>query len=339
MTWVRIDEEFYQHPKVAAAGPLALALQVAALCYCNRNLTDGFIPWGVARSLLSWEFLRPAEADDARGPKVYKVSVCCGMSGDDVTSDFVTDLMCESGLWEQVDGGFRVHDYLDYQPSKAEVLQMREQRAEAGRAGGNARAKNKRDVKQPASDVPSKCSSKTLAKLYPGPVPVPVPGSDPDPGPDPGPEGDHPDAPQGPAPSGPGAPEEDSRRTPGGPQDPATSEPKPKRVRTIPVDPTNPNGLKDTERIRRFAYLEWQKSHGAGAEYVQNPEADDQIARRLLDYHRKANIKEPWEKWVQKVIIAYYQLDDSWLRESAHAFRFLTRERLLKIVSTMGVSI
>src|SRR6266540_5902380 len=54
MPWVRIDEEFARHPKVVAAGPLGMAMQVAALCYCNQYLTDGFIPRTVVAGLLDF---------------------------------------------------------------------------------------------------------------------------------------------------------------------------------------------------------------------------------------------------------------------------------------------
>lgn len=120
------------------------------------------------------------------------------------------------------------------------------------------------------------------------------------------------------------------------PPDATVKESKSKRVRTIEVDPSTSNGLKDTERIRRFAYLRWTSGPGAGAAYPQDPEADDQIARDLLNYHRESKAKMPWERWVQAVIVAYFDLDDPWLREHSYAFRFLTRTRLAQIVSTMG---
>ncbi len=60
MPWVRIDEKFARHPKVMRAGPLGIAMQVSALCYCNEHLTDGFVPRAVARTLLDWE----VHADD-----------------------------------------------------------------------------------------------------------------------------------------------------------------------------------------------------------------------------------------------------------------------------------
>lgn len=118
MAWVRLDDSFAQHPKVMAAGPLALAMQVAGLCYCNRNLTDGFIPWAVARTLLSWEMLGP---DQER----YRISVTDDTHTEEIDSDYVIKRLVETGLWEEVPGGYQIHDYLQYQPSKAKVMAER----------------------------------------------------------------------------------------------------------------------------------------------------------------------------------------------------------------------
>ena len=97
MTWVRIDDSFYQHPKVMEAGPLGLAMQVAALCYANRNLTDGFISRAVGPTLLN--------LDDAIWP----------------TWNSVADGLVEAGLWEKMPRGFQIHDYEKYQPTRAQV--------------------------------------------------------------------------------------------------------------------------------------------------------------------------------------------------------------------------
>lgn len=95
MPWVRIDDGMPQHPKVAAAGPLAFALQIAGLCYCNRNLTDGFIPRAVARTLLDWEYVDP----DGR---VWVVSVTCGMQGENVQAENVIDQLVDAGIsWRE----------------------------------------------------------------------------------------------------------------------------------------------------------------------------------------------------------------------------------------------
>jgi hypothetical protein len=178
MPWVKVDDHADEHPKLAAAGPLAWPLWLSGLTYCNRNLTDGFIPRSVARTLVDWQY------SDAAG-QVWTIGVTSGAHGEDVNSDLVIDLLVEVGLWEKVPGGYRVHDYEDYQPTRAEVMALREVKREAGRAGGRARAEQrarhgaKQSAQQTPSRVLSRSSSKTqaeaLAKSKPVPVPVPVP--------------------------------------------------------------------------------------------------------------------------------------------------------------------
>lgn len=158
MTWVRIDDRFAQHPKVVAAGPLAMAMQVAALGYCNRELTDGFIPRSIARTLMD----------------------CDPEAGIAVSVSWVIGRLIQAGMWEEVEGGYRIHDFHDYQPTKEEVLALREKRVEAGRIGGLKRAENiqanEAKSKQSAKQDAKQTSSKPLAnsKQNSNPVPVPV---------------------------------------------------------------------------------------------------------------------------------------------------------------------
>src|SRR3990170_7480618 len=123
MPWIRVDDHYDEHPKFARAGPLGMAMWLAGLAYCNRNLTDGFIPWTIARTLMSWDYL------DATGPTHIYVD-----SGN-VTCEYVTGLLLDVGLWDEVDGGYRVHDYVDFQPTKAQVRAERATKIAAGRAG------------------------------------------------------------------------------------------------------------------------------------------------------------------------------------------------------------
>jgi hypothetical protein len=132
MAWVRIDDRMPEHPKVAAAGPLALAMQIAGLCYCNRELTDGFIPRAKARTLLDWEIVR---ADGT----CYSIGIAQGMAGDDVSSDWVIDLLVETGMWEEVPGGYLIHDYSDYQPTRAQVKSTQTSKSKAGKEGARSR--------------------------------------------------------------------------------------------------------------------------------------------------------------------------------------------------------
>jgi hypothetical protein len=163
MAWVKIDDHFDEHPKIAQAGPLAVAVWLAGLAYCNRNLTDGFIPWSKAQGLISWQFLG-AESDDPRGRKRYTVALTCGHVGEDVDTAFVIERLLDAGLWQEIDGGYTVHDYLDYQPSKEQVL--------AERAGARERMQQRR-----STNVRPNFSrtSPEVSEKFKAPVPVPVP--------------------------------------------------------------------------------------------------------------------------------------------------------------------
>jgi hypothetical protein len=152
LPWVRIDEEFPDHPKVVGAGPLGIAMQVAALCYCNRHLTDGFVPRSAARRLIDLDGL--------------------GVSAEDVIST-----MLGVGMWSRVDGGYQIHDYDIYQPTRAQVLAERERNREAGRKGGLARSSKrsaKRDASEALANPLSNGQAPRLAKSKPVPVPETV---------------------------------------------------------------------------------------------------------------------------------------------------------------------
>lgn len=92
MPWAKIDDGFTDHPKVIAAGPMASWLYVCGLTYSARLLTDGFIPAGQVRKL--------ADVDGATA---------------------LADTLVSVGLWERAEGGFQIHDYLEYNPSAEKV--------------------------------------------------------------------------------------------------------------------------------------------------------------------------------------------------------------------------
>lgn len=172
MPWIRIDDHYDEHPKFARAGPLGVVMWLAGLAYCNRNLTDGFIPWAVARSLVSWEFLRPAQ-DDPKRELIWTVALGTGMHGEDVACPLVIDLLVDAGLWDEVDGGYRVHDYADFQPTRATVIAERAKKVAAGQAGGIAAAKARAKARRrPRAKPPAVAQSKP--KPVPNPVPVSV---------------------------------------------------------------------------------------------------------------------------------------------------------------------
>lgn len=108
MTWVRLDDNMPDHPKVAGLSAVAFRVHVTGICYCARHLTDGFIPKGAVKTFATKRAL--SELVDAR-------------------------------LWrESVAAGYEINDYLDYNPSKENVVTEREARRDRAAKGGRARA-------------------------------------------------------------------------------------------------------------------------------------------------------------------------------------------------------
>jgi|SRR5215471_385582 len=140
MGWVRLEDGIGEHPKLAAVDDHAFALYVCGLAYCNRNLTDGFIPTAVGLTL-------------RHSGKTKQAIVA----------------LETARLWQAVDGGWRVHDYLDYQPSKQQVElsrgKVRAVRQAAGHLGGLAKAKQ--TAGKPVAN------GLANAKQNPGPNPKP----------------------------------------------------------------------------------------------------------------------------------------------------------------------
>lgn len=161
MVWGKLDDGILDNPKLAQVGWLGFGLYAAGLVYCNRNLTDGFIPRASARTLLDTEYL----ASDGR---ILTVAVTSGMSGEDVTCAMVAEWLVAAGLWDMTDGGYLVHDFLDHNPSREQVEAKRNHissvRASAGKRGAEARWNGKPMANGMANDGQTD-----------GPEPVPVP--------------------------------------------------------------------------------------------------------------------------------------------------------------------
>lgn len=91
MSWVRIDDQAPLHPKLLAAGPEAVCLWLAGLCYANAHTTDGYVPKHVLGALY------PSDRWDRR--RATKASA---------------DLVAV-GLWHDEPSRWRIHGYSDYQ--------------------------------------------------------------------------------------------------------------------------------------------------------------------------------------------------------------------------------
>jgi len=114
MPWIRFEDNFPEHPKVLALSDGAFRLHVRAIGYAARLLTDGHVSSAALRSMTRRSAL-PAE-------------------------------LVAAGIWETVKDGYVVHDYLDYQPSKAEIQQRhtadRERKKADGIQSGKSRKPN-----------------------------------------------------------------------------------------------------------------------------------------------------------------------------------------------------
>lgn len=123
MSWVKLSDDFDEHPKVQLAGEEAALMFVRALCYCNRQKTLGFIP----EAKLSGLTTKP------HWKKLADALVTCG------------ERLGEPGLLEQVDGGYLVVNYATYQlttdEDKKQASARSERLRELGRRGGQATQK------------------------------------------------------------------------------------------------------------------------------------------------------------------------------------------------------
>lgn len=101
MPWVKLDDRFPSHRKVALLPDRAFRLHVSAICWCSENLTDGRIT-------------------DRELPLVAHIR------GIKATAKQLED----AGLWTRTDTGWEIHDFLDYNPSREQVLAERKKNAE-----------------------------------------------------------------------------------------------------------------------------------------------------------------------------------------------------------------
>ena len=118
MTWLRLDDGFCDHPKVDPLTDGAFRLHVAAMGYCARHLTDGV----VAVSIL---------------PKLYPRNV----------SKLAAELVA-AGLWEHRDGVYLVHDFTQYNPTRAKVEAERAAAAERQQRAREKAAASRRESRR-----------------------------------------------------------------------------------------------------------------------------------------------------------------------------------------------
>ena len=180
MSWLRIDDTFYDHPKIVAAGPLAIALHVLALAYSSRHGTDGFVPAGMLPWLVRFDGIQLTLGLEARGPAMpVDVSAIASRliqiglwhrAGSECAR--CAELRTDAGARALEGDGYLIHDFLEYNPSGAASIERREQRSAAGRIGGLRSGETRRNM---ADRSKTQASASRLLEPRPGPSrPVPV---------------------------------------------------------------------------------------------------------------------------------------------------------------------
>jgi hypothetical protein len=106
--YVPLDVDYWQNPRIMAAGARAEHLYVRALCFAKHTLSDGHLTPGqvaaCARGLRNWRSL--------------------------------AEKLVEAGLWEPTADGWHIVGFLERNRSRREIDDLSEKRAQAGRTGG-----------------------------------------------------------------------------------------------------------------------------------------------------------------------------------------------------------
>lgn len=117
MGWWKGDDKSHTNPKLLAVGLGGTALFFRMVSWAAEHETDGRVPAHIIPSL------SPELSERARRALlVSMVEARYGASGD--------------GLLEVVGDVYLIHDYLDANPTHAELEARREQRRSAGAVGG-----------------------------------------------------------------------------------------------------------------------------------------------------------------------------------------------------------
>lgn len=96
MAHAQLDDNYGDHPKVARLSDAAYRLHTNGIIFCGRQLTDGRIDADMV-PLLVRRFRKAALLE-----------------------------LVIAGLWIEAPDVYLIHDYLDWNPSKAEVMRRRE---------------------------------------------------------------------------------------------------------------------------------------------------------------------------------------------------------------------
>lgn len=99
MPYLNLDDNYADHTKVDNLSDAAFRLHTAALCHCAKQLTDGFVDDLKVERLVP-RFKRPSLAE-----------------------------LEKSGMWIRGDGGWWIHDYLQWNKPRSWWIAKRDRDA------------------------------------------------------------------------------------------------------------------------------------------------------------------------------------------------------------------
>jgi hypothetical protein len=140
MSWVKVDDQLWCHPKFVGMPPEAIKLWLVALCWSSSQATDGHIPRQSLSLFGHFHHRRRAVME-----------------------------LVKRNLWDECESGYVIHDFLEYQPSRAQRDASREAHAKRTRRWRDRSGDSTRDT--------------APGPARPGPIPSPIEESARDPEP------------------------------------------------------------------------------------------------------------------------------------------------------------
>lgn len=164
MTWVRFDDQFPIHRKVAGLNDAAFRTHTEAVFWCARNTTDGIIR---AHEINQIRARADRHTDELVAHEIWhQAGQLCRAC---------TDGLAAAGRAEPTDG-WLIHDYLKFQPSRAKIEKEKAAKADRQTRWLEAKKNGGRRVTPPSTDAshpPSTDASEDAAPRDANPAPAP----------------------------------------------------------------------------------------------------------------------------------------------------------------------
>lgn len=157
MPWARLDDRFHDNRKIRALwkrSPGAVGLHVMAITYCSSHLTDGVI---------DEHFVEDRVPDGRTRRHMIAALVDLNLWHTLVVPDSYPGCIGTASGWI-------LNDYLDYNPTRTEVVSRREKRSNAGKLGASAKWGNGKSDGKSDGNLDGGCQNHGNAPIPTHPV-------------------------------------------------------------------------------------------------------------------------------------------------------------------------